>query len=221
MSKVLVIAPHPDDELIGVGGTIANRIRKGSDVTVCIVTKGFPPLHNKDIIQKGIQEDLEGNKRLGVANIIRLEFPANGLDVIEQYRINAALAEVIKAVKPTEVFIPFNGDIHIDHKIIAESAMVAMRPKDGCTVKKILSYEVPSETGWGFVRASDAFLPNVYEDIGESIETKKKALREMKSQIPERENARSIEAIVALAKHRGATVGMEYAEAFMLERELK
>ena len=218
--KVLVIAPHPDDELIGVGGTIAKRLRDGNDVTVAIATKGFPPLHNQKIIEKGIQEDTEANKILGVSSIKRMELPANGLDSMEQYRINEAFMKLIDEVSPEEVFIPFCGDMHIDHRIIAESAMVAMRPKNGCPVRRILSYEVPSETGWNFARADKFFVPNVYEDISAQIARKVSALRKMESQISVLEGARSIDSIMALARYRGATMGMNYAEAFMLEREL-
>lgn len=221
-NKTLVIAPHPDDELIGVGGTIAKRIRMGSDVAVLIVTKGFPPLHNPKLIEKGIQEDIRSNKILGVDKIFRLYMPANRLEEKNQYELNNQISKVIEEFGPTEVFIPFHGDIHIDHKIVAESAMVAMRPKAGMRVKRILAYEVPSETGWSFSsRRDDSFVPNVYENISKTIDDKLHALDEMNSQIESTKGARSLEAIAALARYRGSTVGMTYAEAFVLERELR
>lgn len=221
MNRTLVIAPHPDDELIGVGGTIAKRILQGSHVTVAIITKGFPPLHHQETIIKGIQEDYKANKAIGVHKLIRLGFPANKLDNIEQYKINSEIHKLILETEPNEVYIPFDGDIHIDHKIISEACMVALRPKEKFKVNRILSYEVPSETGWKAPRANNVFAPNTFEDISETYRLKKVALNQMKSQITKNTGTRSVESIMALSRYRGSIIGVKYAEAFMLEREIR
>ena len=221
--RILVIAPHPDDEILGCGGTIAKKAAQGAVVTVCIVTKGYPPLHDPSVISKGTDEDLQANEILGTKQVIRLDFPANGLESMEQHELNDSLKEVITEIEPDEVYIPFSGDIHIDHKLVAQAAMVALRPKyqhGQRVVRRILSYEVLSETGWDLNRAGNIFVPNVFEDIHDTIQTKMVAAGAMASQIPMDHNARSVEAIKTLAMYRGNQAGVNYAEAFMLEREV-
>lgn len=123
-------------------------------------------------------------------------------------------------VQPDEVFIPHRGDMHRDHQIAADAAMVALRPNRSHKVKRVLAYEVLSETDWNIPNTQNAFIPNVYEDITKQINFKLMAMEGYKSQLREYPAARSLEGIKALAVHRGVTVGVKYAEAFMLIREV-
>lgn len=219
--NILVIAPHPDDEVLGVGGTIAKRTAMGDQVDVCIVTKGRPQLFNPEVIEQGRQEAKGAANILGVRSITFLDFPAAELDTVPHNKLIAALTEVIQTEKPDEVFIPHHGDLHIDHKLVAEAAMVALRPKYQHKVKRVYAYECPSETEWDIPSAQNAFLPNVYEDITDTLITKILALSNYQSQMDKFPATRSMEAVNALATYRGATVYTRAAEAFSLIREIR
>ena len=129
--------------------------------------------------------------------------------------------EAITASQPEEVYIPHWGDMQKDHQIVTESAMVALRAKYNLPVKRIYAYETLSETGINYPDVAKAFIPNVFIDISDFIEKKIEALNCYKSQIGDFPNLRSVDAVEALAKFRGATVNVKAAEAFMLVREVK
>lgn len=218
--KILVIAPHPDDEIIGCGGVISKRIYAGDEVWVCVVSEGQYPMYSKKFIEEERKEMLSAHKYLGVHHTVTLGFPSAKLDQISQHEINDRLCRLVEEINPTEVFIPHRGDVHRDHQIVADAALVALRPKGSNKVKKILAYEVLSETDWNIPNEQNAFIPNVYEDITKQINNKLGAMKKYRSQLKEYPAARSNEGIKALAKHRGVTVGKKYAEAFMLIREV-
>lgn len=219
--NVLVIAPHPDDEILGVGGTIAKRVSQGDDVYVCIVTKGCAPIFSEEFIEQGRKEAREAHQFLGVKETIFLDFPAVMLETVPRFELNDKICQVVQRIKPDEVYIPHRGDMQIDHQMIADAAMVALRPKYKHLIKRIYAYETLSETGWNIPNVVNEFIPTVYEDITDMLDKKKKAMGIFQSQLAEFPNARSIGAIEALAKYRGATVSVGAAEAFQLIREIK
>ena len=219
--KILVIAPHPDDEIIGVGGTIAKRIREGHEVYVCIVTKGTKPLFDEDFIDQGRNECVEADKMLGVKETIFLDFPAVMLETIPRHELNGKIVDVVQKIQPDEIYVPHRGDMQIDHQMVADAAMVAVRPKYEHVISKVYSYETLSETGWNIPNVVNDFIPTVYENITETIDIKINAMNVFKSQLSDFPNARSLQAIKALAEFRGATVNYKAAEAFALIREIK
>lgn len=219
--NILVIAPHPDDEILGVGGTIAKRVKEGHNVYVCIVTKGVAPLFAEEFIEQGRRECVEADAFLGVKETLFLDFPAVMLEQVPRYELNEKITTVIQRIEPDEVYIPHRGDMQIDHKIVVDAAMVALRPKYSHIVKRIYSYETLSETGWDVPNSVNEFIPTVYEDIGETLEMKVKAMKIFQSQLSPFPCARSIGAIEALAKYRGSTVTINAAEAFSLVREIR
>lgn len=219
--KTLVIAPHPDDEIIGVGGTIAKRTMEGHDVYVCVVTKAGDPLFNAEIVEQGRDECRRADAFLGVKETVFLDFPAVMLETVPRHVLNDGLLKVIQSIKPDEVFIPHRGDMQLDHKMIVDAAMVALRPKYEHIVKRVYAYETLSETGWDIPNTTNEFVPNVYENISVTLEQKIQAMEIFKSQLGDFPNARSLEAIEALAKFRGAMVSYKAAEAFSLIREIK
>jgi len=219
--KVLVIAPHPDDEIIGVGGTIAKRTAVGDEVYVCIVTKGCAPLFEDSFVEQGRSECCEADQMLGVTKTIFLDFPAVMLETVPRYELNGKLSEVIQKVQPDEVYIPHRGDMQLDHQMVVDAAMVGLRPKYAHVVKRVYAYETLSETGWNVPNVQNEFIPNVYEDISLFLDKKLEAMKVFASQLSEFPAARSIEAIEALAKYRGATVHVGASEAFVLIREIK
>lgn len=219
--RVLIIAPHPDDEIIGVGGTIAKRAKAGDEVYVCIVTKGKSPLFNSDFIEQGRRECREADAKLGVKETIFLDFPAVMLETIPRYELNGKVAEVVQNIKPEEVYIPHRGDMQIDHQMVVDAAMVAVRPRRDDYPKRVYAYETLSETGWNIPNVTNEFIPTVYENITDTYDVKMEAMSVFKSQLAPFPAARSVGAIEALAKFRGATVSVEAAEAFSLVREVK
>lgn len=150
-----------------------------------------------------------------------LDFPSVYLDECHRYEINDALLKVVREVIPDEVYIPHWGDMQKDHQIIADACMVVLRPKYEPKVKRIYSYETMSETAWNAPNVQNEFMPNVFVDITDTIDKKIEALEFFETQIAPFPDARSLGAIEALAKYRGALMHMKAAEAFMLIREIK
>ena len=217
--KTLVIAPHPDDEIIGVGGLISKRVSQGNEVYVCIVCSGSEPLYHKDLVLKSKKECLEADSLLGVKETIFLDFPSVMLEQVPRYQFNDAFLKLIQRILPDEVFIPHRGDMQLDHKYVVDAVMVALRPKYEHRIKRILSYETLSETGWDIPNTVNEFIPNVYVDITDYLDNKIQAFEKYQSQICKFPNPRSGEAIRALALFRGSTVHVCAAESFSLVRE--
>ncbi len=220
--NIMVFAPHPDDEILGVGGTIAKRVSEGHNVYVVIVTKGYPPTLDEELIDAGRGEAERAHKYLGVKKTIFLDFPALSLDKVNRAELNGAFSKLIGEYSPQDVYIPHIGDMHIDHREVAEAVMVAARPFRDCSVERIYSYETMSETGWHIPDSSRSFVPNTFVSIGNDfLEQKKYALRLYASQIKEYPNARSAESVDSLAKYRGSLVSCDAAEAFCMIRQVE
>lgn len=219
--NILVIAPHRDDEVIGVGGTIAKYAASGNFVFVCIITHGTEPLCRYDLDEKIREECVMADKFLGVTETIFLDYPASMLETIPRHELNDSLIKVVQKVKPDIVYIPHKGDIQLDHKLTADAAMVALRPKYQHVVKKIYVYETLSETGWDVPNTVNEFIPNSYNEIVEFLDMKIEALRIFTTQVAKYPNPRSAEAMRALAMYRGSNVNLRAAEAFSLIREIE
>lgn len=218
--KILIIAPHPDDEVLGCGGTIKKYAKQGNEVYLCIVTKAYIPDWTEDFIKNRRKETERVANVLGIKKVIFLGLPTVKLDTLPQKELNDLLSKTIGKIKPGIVFIPFGADINKDHRLVSESALVALRPKPGFSVKKVFYYEVLSETEWArpAQKIQDVFIPNFYEDISKCLEYKLKAMECYKTELKKYPHPRSLEIIKALAQKRGSEVGIKYAEAFQLIR---
>jgi LmbE family N-acetylglucosaminyl deacetylase len=217
--RVLVIAPHGDDELLGVGGTMARRAAEGDEVHVVITTRGYPPLFSDEGEKRTRVELLAAHRLVGISQTVILDFPAAGLDTVPHAELNAKLAAVVADIRPEVVFIPFSGDIHRDHQRVFLSALVSLRPDGGRTRRAVYAYETLSETNWGAPYLMPNFVPNVYVDISDYLEIKIRAMETVTSQIKPFPHERSAEALRALATLRGGTVACSAAEAFVLIRQ--
>ena len=211
--NVLVIAPHNDDEVLGAGGTIRRHVKAGNNVYVCEVTSGD---HFADL-QK---EARKAHTVLGVTDSFFLNLPVCQLKTMNPMELNAQISSVIDSVKPQIVYLPFFGDMHSDHRVLTESAMVALRPIGEYSVREIYMYETLSETGWDIPSSERTFAPNVWVDITEDLDDKIQAMKCYESQLLKYPHPRSEEAIISLARFRGSTVGVPYAESFMLVRRI-
>lgn len=218
--NILVIAPHADDEILGVGGTIARYVSEGNQIYVCIASRGYEPTFSNELVEKVLKEANNSHNLLGIKKTYYLNFPASMLEKSERNELNEKLFEVIKEVRPDIVFIPHFGDMQQDHKVIAKAAMVVLRPKYEHKVPIIYSYETLSETEWNIPHAANTFIPNVYVDISNYMNAKLEAMKEYQSQLDIFPNPRSLEVLEALAKYRGSAIHVKAAEAFALIRQI-
>ncbi len=215
--RVLVFAPHRDDEVLGVGGTIAKYVKKGHEVFVCEVTD---VQNNRELLEMIKKEEREAYKVLGIKKSYCLEIPVVELPNFSIIECNRRFLQVVNEVKPNIAYIPHKGDMHQDHGTVAKSALVALRPIGNPQLSAIYAYETLSETEWNAPYVDNAFVPNVWNDITDEIEIKIKAMKCYESQLCEDVHPRSIETIKALARYRGSTIGVPYAESFMMIRQI-
>ncbi len=220
VSRVLVVATHPDDEVLGCGGVMARHSLAGDDVYVVIVTRGIPELFPPEEIDNTRRELAEAHSILGVRDVEFLDFPAPKLDVTPLHEIADRLRKVAQELRPSIVYCPHQGDLHADHKMTFWATLVGARPVNSHRVSRILAYETLSETDWAAPLPGDAFAPTVFIDITSVLPQKLKALRCYRSQIKSYAHPRSLRAAAALARLRGATVGLRAAEGFVLIRDV-
>ena len=220
LGRVLVVAPHPDDEVLGCGGIMALLADAGRPASVAIVTRGQPPRYDAAHLAAIAAEMRAAHAVLGVEATHELGLPAAALDQVPHAELNGAMAQLFEAVRPDTVFIPFNGDVHLDHQLVFASALVAARPAGPAYPARILAYETLSETNWNAPGLTPGFIPNVFIDIAAGLDRKLAAFAAYASQVRTFPAERSPEAIAALARLRGATVHRHAAEAFVLVREV-
>ena len=219
--EILVIAPHPDDEVLGCGGIIKKFSSQNLTVNVLIITRGKKGTYSDERIENVRKEAREAHKLLGIKNTVFLDFPAPDLDTIAISELSLAISNEINKLKPDTIFIPHRGDIHHDHKAVFTASLVAARPVNDYIVKRIYSYETLSETEWAAPYGDDAFIPDYFVNISDEFSFKLEAMSCFKSQIRKFPNPRSLKAIESLAQFRGSTVGFNYAEAFMTIRVIE
>ena len=217
-SNVLVLAPHPDDEVLGCGGTIRKMTLTGSKVFVLIVTRGKKELYSDELIDNVRKEAVKAHNILGVGETRFLNYPAPDLDLVSIADIASSISIVLHELKIDTLYLPHSGDIHHDHKIVFNAGLVAARPIKGTPVRSIYSYETLSETEWAAPISSDAFVPTRFVNIADVFDAKIDALKCYRSQIREFPQSRSLKTVESLANFRGCTVGFSHAEAFMTIR---
>ena len=220
--RVLIVAPHCDDEVLGCGGTIKFLADKGLDISLYIVTghgDGIHPIWPKGLWDTIHNECKNSSSYLGIKRTIYGNLPAVCLPDLPIYKVNEEIKTVLSQIKPTVIFMPWKGDMHKDHEIINYALSVNLRPylPINKSVRLVISYEVLSETNLPIEPSNfSQFTPNFYIDISKYIKYKLKAMEFYQSQLTNSSSPRSIEAIKALAKLRGVHINKEFAEAFIL-----
>jgi LmbE family N-acetylglucosaminyl deacetylase len=206
--KILVIAPHPDDEVLGMGGTI-KKLSKKNKIILCVVSEGATAQYkDKKMIKVRRDSCKKTAKILGISQTIFLDYPDMRLN-LSHLDINKKLEEIIEKYRPEIVYTAPKNDLNLDHQMVFNSTLVACRPKSG--VKQILCYEIQGNT-------KVPFVPNVFENIEKEFPYKIKGFKMYESEIEEFPNPRSIAAIENLAIQRGVESGTKKAEAFELIR---
>lgn len=215
---VLVVAPHPDDETLGAGGTIAKYVDAGHPVTVLIVSGHLPPLYPRAAYDRTVAEARRAFEVLGVRDARFLEVPATFVGDEPVHVLNGKIGAVVQELEPAVVLCAF-PDRHVDHRIIFDSVLVATRPVGaGRAVEMVAAYETLSETHWNAPHMEPNFTPQWVVDITAQVERKLRAAACYESQIPAFPGSRSIEALEALAKFRGTQAGFAFGEAFQVVR---
>ena len=216
--RVLVVSPHPDDETLGVGGTIAKYSAQGAEVFVLMVSGHLPPLYRREDYDKTVTEAHVAFELLGVAKSEFLEIPATMIGDQPLHKLNGRISKIFNDFNPHIVFCPY-PDRHVDHRLVFDSVMVATRPVGvGRNIEIVAAYETLSETHWNAPHIEPNFTPNWVVDITEKIEKKLEAVKCYESQVSDFPGPRSIEAVEALAKFRGTQAGFAYGEGFHIVR---
>jgi LmbE family N-acetylglucosaminyl deacetylase len=219
----LVIGAHPDDEVLGPGGTIARLVQEFQErVIVLIVTDGSSTQYaGDDVKRRQKNEELrECCRILGVSDTIHGDLPDMRLDSVPHHELNDFLSKHINALQPDTVYTHF-PDINKDHQCIFESTLVAVRPRPGCPVRKLILYPTPSATEWDVPILKQPFVANEYVDISGFLDTKLRAIEAYKTEIRPYPHPRSAEAVAETARASGQKVGMVHAEEFMVVRSLR
>jgi len=219
--NVVVIAAHPDDEVLGVGGTIQKHLRKGRSVTVIYVTDGFYEDADDERILSKRKNATDAMDMLGVTDIIFLGFKGLRLDTYEKCLLNSALTNAFMKIKPRIVYTHHWGDVNFDHEVVFDMTIVACRPHRGVTIDALYTYETLSSTEWATPNRDSSFLPNTFEILDdEAVSLKAAALEQYVTEIFDYPHPRSSEGIRVLAKQRGLMISEKYAEAFHLVRSV-
>ena len=225
--KVLIVAAHPDDEVLGCGGIITRLVREGHDVYGAILGEGITARYDKrKHAEHGIIRDLQNLSRqvselLGVKELCLYDLPDNRFDTVPLLDIIKIVEKLMTRFQPQIVYTHHGGDLNIDHGITCRAVMTATRPVDNCSVKEIYAFQVPSCTEWAFGQFEPAFQPNVFVDISATLETKVQAMQIYESEARLFPHPRSPEALRANAQRWGSVVGVDYAEAFELIRSVR
>ena len=226
--NVLIIAAHPDDEVLGCGGTIAKLSKEGNNVYTLILGEGITSRDekrdrhkNENKIKKLKSHIKAASKIIGVKDAFVFDFQDNRFDSVALLDIVKTVERIKKRVAPDIIFTHHHGDLNIDHQITFRAVMTAFRPIRGEKAKEIYSFEVPSSTEWNAPLSSTYFMPNCFVDITETLKLKIKALKEYKSEIRKFPHPRSAEAIKTIAERWGIQVGLKAAEAFEAVRIIR
>ena len=215
--KVLVIGAHPDDEILGVGGTIPVLKRRGAHVTILIVTDGSSTQYAGDrtALETKVGEANAAARVVGADELILWDYPDMRLDTVAHADLNRAIESLLQDRQFDTVFTHFPHDINRDHQVLARSTMVACRPHPGQTVMNVYTYWVNSSTDWGHVMGDQPFRPNTYVDIESTIEIKLEAMEQYATETRQFPHPRSIEALRHRSIVHGSEVGLKFAEPFM------
>lgn len=219
--SVLVICAHPDDEVLGCGGTIAKLIKKnGCRVYILFCSDGETARGDVANIamRRSMAYDACGVLGVDHNDLFFLDFPDNQMDSVSRLVVIQAIEKIVRLVSPDCILTHHWGDLNIDHQIVHEATLTACRPIPGAIVRAIFSFEVPSATDWRGYHHNSAFLATVFEDISNFQATKMSALECYQDEMKEFPHARSLGGLRALMKWRGVSVGLEAAEAFSLIR---
>jgi len=219
MSKILVTCAHPDDETLGMGGTLYLNAKKGNEIFVLIFTDGETSRGIKTAnIEKRKKQSKNALSILGITKSKFLKYNDQKLDAVPLIELTQEIEKIIKQWKPDVVYTHFWGDVNQDHKAIFRATQIAVRPTPLQIVKELICFETPSSTEWG--TPNECFVPNYFVDIKSSIKKKIQAFEKYEKEVMKFPHPRSSEGIQNRSKYWGSTVGLNFVEAFIKLREI-
>jgi LmbE family N-acetylglucosaminyl deacetylase len=226
-SSVLVVAAHPDDEILGCGGTMTRLAREGHEVRIAILAEGMSSryAHREDADQQQLQHlharAQQAADKVGAKELVLCKLPDNRLDTVPLLDVVKTVEDLVARFRPEIIYTHHPGDLNVDHGVIHRAVLTATRPMTGQSVRDVYAFEVPSSTEWAFQRLEPSFRPNVFVDIADSLETKIAALACYDTETRKFPHPRSPEALRAIATRWGSVVGLQAAEAFELIRSVR
>jgi LmbE family N-acetylglucosaminyl deacetylase len=224
MKKILIIAAHPDDEVLGCFGSVAKLIKKGYEAYTLILGEGKTSrykkreLSNKEEILNLRREIIKANESIGIKKVYIQDFPDNRFDSVDLLEFVKVIEEIKREIKPNIIFTHYKNDLNIDHQITYKAVITATRPMKDESVEEIYSFEILSSTEWNYPLS---FNPDVYFDISDTLNLKIEAMKYYKSELKEFPHPRSLEGIELNAKYWGMRVGKQAVEAFKTVRIIK
>jgi LmbE family N-acetylglucosaminyl deacetylase len=224
--RILVIAAHPDDEVLGCGGLIAKQSQQ-QKIDSLILGRGIAARYqNREAAPVAEIETLKAKVRevadlLGIDQVFHFHLPDNRFDTVALLDIIKKIEGVLDQVQPEVIYTHYYGDLNIDHQLTFRAVLTATRPLAGQSVKELYTFEIPSSTEWSFQRLGGTFCPNVFVDVSHTLDLKIQALRIYNTEIRQFPHPRSPEALQAIAARWGSAVGLQYAEAFELVRSIR
>lgn len=225
--KVLVVAAHPDDEVLGCGGTIARLSQEGYAVYITILGEGItsryplPGQADRTLVEAFRARSREAVRMLGVKEVFQHDLPDNRFDTVPLLEVIKIIEKSIARLRPDAIYTHHGGDLNVDHTVVHRAVLTATRAMKGQTVRELYAFEVPSATEWAFQSLAPTFRPNFFVDISGSLKLKVRALSCYKTEIRTFPHPRSPRAIKAIAQRWGSIVGCDAAEAFELIRGIK
>ena len=224
---VLVIVAHPDDEVLGCGGTIAKWANEGRDMHLLIMADGESSRQLADTNFK-LAEKIELRRNavnissaiLGFMSIEHLSFPDNRMDTLSLLDVVRSIERSIFQIRPGKILTHHSGDVNIDHRVVHDAVIAASRPQPNFCVRELLFFETPSSTEWRPPSSLPAFSPNFFVDVTKTLDIKLEALKAYNAEMRDFPHARSYSAVQSLARWRGVTIGVEAAEAFVIGRKI-
>jgi len=225
--SVLVVAAHPDDEILGCGGTMTRLAREGHEVRIAILAEGMSSryAHREDADQLQLQHlharAQQAADKVGAKELVLCKLPDNRLDTVPLLDVVKTVEDLVARFRPETIYTHHPGDLNVDHGVIHRAVLTATRPVSGQCVRDLYAFEVPSSTEWAFQRLEPSFRPNVFVDVADSLETKIAALGCYDTEIRKFPHPRSAEALRAIATRWGSVVGLQAVEAFELIRSVR
>lgn len=224
--NVLVVAAHPDDEVLGCGATIARLTQEGHRVYVAILGEGITSRYRlRAEADPALVEELQLQSQavgqlLGAKELLPYGLPDNRFDTLPLLDVVKIVEDLVDRVRPEIIYTHHGGDLNIDHAIVYRATLTATRPVAGCRLRQLYAFEIPSSTEWAFGTLAPAFRPNVFVDVSATLETKLQAIELYEGEVRPFPHPRSPEALRAIAQRWGSVAGVGAAEAFELVREV-
>lgn len=225
--NILIVAAHPDDEVLGCGGTALKLANAGHEVSIAILAEGmtsrFETRERTDaaLLQKLHSDAKKAGSLIGAKKVTLHGLPDNRLDSVPLLEVVKIVEELVSTIKPERIYTHHPGDLNVDHGVVNRAVLTATRPMAGNPVKQVYAFEVASSTEWAFQRVGIPFTPNTFVDIETTIESKIDAMQAYESEARPFPHPRSPEALRAIAKRWGSVVGVGAAEAFELIRSIE